>query len=134
MSNEAIRLVAGYDHREEQIRQAEIAWHTLAKQLEERIPASCQKMAKEFGWVGYDDYGRFPRWLETLIVNTQVGSRLEPKIKANKLYHYGFETFDQMQAALDELQHAWEGVVKIEFTAMDDEVYLLTFQAAELID
>lgn len=95
-------------------------WIDLAFRLESHIPASCRLFAEQHGWIsGTKTTWKLPAFLRHLAEMTVKGDAivetysLQPSNEDQMLVHFLINTLDEFENELNELAHAWAGIVHI---------------------
>lgn len=119
MSRTALSIVDAFAERERFERQAKMVWEQLAERLMALIPDGLHTFANEKGWIKgetykLDGYWPLPEWLQFMVTNTRAGGCNSDKYREDDLEIYGFESFDDLRAKFEELEAAWNGLIRIE--------------------
>ena len=121
-----------HERREALLREADAIWNKLAEELVALIPSSMQGYAREVGWIKseIDDWWKFPEFLQYLVSTTLTGGCNSKKFRESTLKTDGFASIDQLNAALQDLQKAWKGIVRVEIDKEDGK-WEVCFYATE---
>jgi hypothetical protein len=123
------------DRNEELLAQAKKDWESLAQDLAELIPVSMMIYARQKGWIknDVDRWWTMSKFLQDLITNTKAGGCCSQKIKDTDLRHYGFASFQELEAGINDLSRAWDGLVRISIHT-DEVTWEVFFYADEYCD
>ena len=130
----SLSIRAAYERQQELIREADAVWSKMAEELVELIPVSMMIYARQKGWLKIegDSWWTFPMFLKDLATRTSADGCSSQKIRDTDLRMYGFASFQELEAGINDLSRTWEGLVRISISTGEVTQWEIYFYADEL--